>query len=150
MSSPAKPIWGVLTKKAERELRQSTSLLNVALSKRSNTKQRQNKLDSLLFEYSNRLNNICDKTHKTTDTANYRQFIVHLQNLRARTAEELMKSELACQKAKRKVVLADQERLKLQRLGERAQKKVVREEKQKESKEIEAQGLSQFNQKSHM
>ena len=116
-----------------------------ALNKKNAASQRKDKIDKLLVEYSNRLNRVLERNHSQDESTHYRQFIIHLHNLRDRTLEELESREGAYKIAQKDVVVADAERLKLKRLGERAQSKAIKEQQRKENKEFESQGLTQFN-----
>ena len=145
MSGSIKPVWSILTAKAERELRGIQNKRDNALNKKNAASQRKDKIDKLLVEYSNRLNRVLERNHSQDESTHYRQFIVHLHNLRDRTLEELESREGAYKIAQKDVVVADAERLKLKRLGERAQSKAIKEQQRKENKEFESQGLTQFN-----
>jgi flagellar biosynthesis chaperone FliJ len=103
-----------------------------------------------LIEYSNRLNVILARPHNTLEAGSYRQFIVQLHNLRERTGEELLQIQEACNGAKQKVLVADQEKRKLARLAERAEEKLSQQRNIREIKDIEAQALIQFNLNSRM
>ena len=91
------------------------------------------------------MNRVLERNHNQDESTHYRQFINHLHNLRDRTLEELENREGAYKIAQKDVVIADAERLKLKRLGERAQSKAIKEQQRKENKEFESQGLTQFN-----
>lgn len=145
MSGSIKPVWSILTAKAERELRGIQNKRDNALNKKNAASQRKDKIDKLLVEYSNRLNRVLERNHSQDESTHYRQFIIHLHNLRDRTLEELESREGAYKIAQKDVVVADAERLKLKRLGERAQSKAIKEQQRKENKEFESQGLTQFN-----
>jgi flagellar export protein FliJ len=145
MNGSTKPVWSILTAKAERELRGIQNKRDNALNKKNGASQRKDKIDKLLVEYSNRLNRVLERNHSQDESTHYRQFIVHLHNLRDRTLEELENLEGAYKIAQKDVVVADAERLKLKRLGERAQSKAIKEQQRKENKEFESQGLTQFN-----
>ena len=145
MSGSTKPVWSILTAKAERELRAIQNKRDNALNKKNAASQRKDKIDKLLVEYSNRLNRVLERNHSQDESNHYRQFIIHLHNLRDRTLEELENREGAYKIAQKDVVIADTERLKLKRLGERAQSKAIKEQQRKENKEFESQGLTQFN-----
>ena len=145
MSGSTKPVWSILTAKAERELRGIQNKRDNALNKKNAASQRKDKIDKLLVEYSNRLNRVLERNHSQDESTHYRQFIIHLHNLRDRTLEELENREGAYKIAQKDVVIADTERLKLKRLGERAQSKAIKEQQRKENKEFESQGLTQFN-----
>ena len=145
MNGSTKPVWSILTAKAERELRGIQNKRDNALNKKNAASQRKDKIDKLLVEYSNRLNRVLERNHSQDESTHYRQFIIHLHNLRDRTLEELESREGAYKIAQKDVVVADAERLKLKRLGERAQSKAIKEQQRKENKEFESQGLTQFN-----
>ena len=145
MSGSIKPVWSILTAKAERELRGIQNKRDNALNKKNAASQRKDKIDKLLVEYSNRLNRVLERNHSQDESTHYRQFINHLHNLRDRTLEELENREGAYKIAQKDVVIADAERLKLKRLGERAQSKAIKEQQRKENKEFESKGLTQFN-----
>lgn len=150
MSGQPTPVWEILTVKADKLLRREKSQLDAVLHKQRDTQHRQHKLDNLLIEYSNRLNVILARPHNTLEAGSYRQFIVQLHNLRERTGEELLQIQEACNGAKQKVLVADQEKRKLARLAERAEEKLSQQRNIREIKDIEAQALIQFNLNSRM
>ena len=150
MSGQPKPVWEILTVKADKVLRREKIQLDAVLHKQRDTQNRQHKLDNLLIEYSNRLNIILARPHNTVEAGSYRQFIVQLHNLRQRTGEELLQIEEVCNSAKQKVLVADQEKRKLTRLTERAEEKLRQQRNIREMKDLEAQNLIQFNLNSRM
>lgn len=150
MNGQPTPVWEILTLKADKVLRREKSQLDAVLHKQRDTQNRQHKLDNLLIEYSNRLNVILARPHNTAEAGSYRQFIVQLHNLRERTGDELSQIEEACNSAKQKVLVADQEKRKLKRLAERAKEKLRQQINIREVKDIEAQNLVQFNLNSRM
>ena len=81
MNGQSTPVWEILTIKADKVLRQEKIQLDLVLNRQRDIQNRQNKLDSLLIEYSNRLNTILALPHITYLTGSYRLFIVHLQSL---------------------------------------------------------------------
>ena len=145
MNGSTKPVWSILTAKAERELRGVRNKRDNALNKKNEASQRKDKIEKLLSEYSDRLNRVLERNHSQEESTHYRQFIIHLHNLRDRTLEELENREGDYRIAQQKVIVADEERLKLKRLGERALNKELKEQQRKENKEFESQGLTQFN-----
>lgn len=150
MNGQPTPVWEILTLKADKVLRREKSQLDAVLHKQRDTQNRQHKLDNLLIEYSNRLNVILARPHNTAEAGSYRQFIVQLHNLRERNGDELSQIEEACNSAKQKVLVADQEKRKLKRLAERAKEKLRQQINIREVKDIEAQNLVQFNLNSRM
>ena len=145
MNGSTKPVWSILTAKAERELRGIRNKRDNALNKKNEASQRKDKIEKLLSEYSDRLNRVLERNHSQEESTHYRQFIIHLHNLRDRTLEELENRDGDYRIAQQKVIVADEERLKLKRLGERALNKELKEQQRKENKEFESQGLTQFN-----
>jgi len=145
MNGSTKPVWSILTAKAERELRGIRNKRDNALNKKNEASQRKDKIEKLLSEYSDRLNRVLERNHSQEESTHYRQFIIHLHNLRDRTLEELENRDGDYRIAQKKVIVADEERLKLKRLGERALNKELKEQQCKENKEFESQGLTQFN-----
>ena len=81
MSESIKPVWSILTAKAERELRGIQNKRDNALNKKNAASQRKDKIDKLLVEYSNRLNRVLERNHSQDESTHYRQFIIHLHNL---------------------------------------------------------------------
>jgi flagellar export protein FliJ len=145
MNGSSKPVWSVLTAKAEQALRHEQNKRDIALSKKKDVLQRKDKIDTLLIEYSNRLTRVLERSHSQEESRHYRQFIIHLHNLRDRTSEELEQHDGAYKIAQKQVIVADEERLKLSRLDERVQNQERKEEQRRENKEFESQGLTQFN-----
>ena len=148
MGQKSKPVWDTLASKADLVLRSAQIVLEAAKTRKYEAGQRQRKLDVLLSEYSCRLNNILSRPHNTKEAGSYRQFIVQLQSLKQRSDDEFKKFSLEYDNAQKKVIVADQEKLKLVRLGERVRITRQRERLAIETKEVEAQSLMQFYVKS--
>ena len=138
-------VWELMLVKANRVLRQAQIELDSALGKKREVVTRQNKIDPMLVEYSDTLNEILSRAHNKAEAAHYRQFIVQLQNLRQRGSEDIQVIEQFCKEARQKALSADQEKLKLQKLSQRSQAKITQRRKVKEVKDIDAQNLIQFN-----
>ena len=130
---------------SQKSLASGISNLNVEGLSYSNNLLIANKLDSLLIEYSNRLNTILARPHNTAETGSYRQFIVQLQSLQERTSRELKQIGDECNSAQQKFLVADQEKRKLKRLAQKTLEKANQQRNLRETKDIEAQNLIQFN-----
>jgi len=145
MNGQSTPVWEILTIKADKVLRQEKIQLDLVLHRQRDIQNRQNKLDSLLIEYSNGLNSILARPHNTAETGSYRQFIVQLQSLQERTSRELKQIGDERNSAQQKFLVADQEKRKLKRLAQKALEKANQQRNLRETKDIEAQNLIQFN-----
>ena len=145
MKMQPKLVWDALISKANLTLRKAQSAMDVAMVRKNEAESRLNKLDSLLAEYANKLNLILTRSHHSQDTGNYRQFITQLQALRQRAEQELQIFEQDYGNTQRVVIAADQEKLKLQRLADRARAKLHHQRVTVETKEAEAQSMIQFN-----
>jgi hypothetical protein len=116
------PVWEVLASKAQREVRQAQQQLAEAQLRKDQAIEREQKLDQLLIEYAERLNSI-----------------------QRRSSAEFETLDTACKNARQDVMLADQERLKIERLVERAKEQRQKERDQRESRDAETESMIQFN-----
>lgn len=139
------PVWEVLASKAQREVRQAQQLLAEAQLRKDQAIEREQKLDQLLIEYAERLNSIQRRAHSTNEAGNYRNFIIQLQSIKSRSSAEFETLDTACKNARQDVMLADQERLKIERLVERAKEQRQKERDQRESRDAETESMIQFN-----
>jgi flagellar export protein FliJ len=139
------PVWEVLASKAQREVRQAQQQLAEAQLRKDQAIEREQKLDQLLIEYAERLNSIQRRAHSTNEAGNYRNFIIQLQSIKSRSSAEFETLDTACKNARQDVMLADQERLKIERLVERAKEQRQKERDQRESRDAETESMIQFN-----
>lgn len=139
------PVWEVLASRAQREVRQAQQQLAEVQLRKDQAIEREQKLDQLLIEYAERLNSIQRRAHSTTEAGNYRNFIIQLQSIKHRSSAEFETLDTACKNARQNVMLADQERLKIERLVERAKEQRQQERDQRESRDAETESMIQFN-----
>jgi flagellar export protein FliJ len=138
-------VWEVLASRAQREVRQAQQQLAEVQLRKDQAIEREQKLDQLLIEYAERLNSIQRRAHSTTEAGNYRNFIIQLQSIKHRSSAEFETLDTACKNARQNVMLADQERLKIERLVERAKEQRQQERDQRESRDAETESMIQFN-----
>ena len=141
-------VWDVLTSKAQAEARQARFRYDNALSRKEQTIARDQKVDQMLVEYAEKLNVIQGRAHSTTEAANFRQFLVQLQSIKADSSRELALYQHDCDAASKVLRLAEQERHKYEQLAERANQKQRALVARRETKEADVQSLMQFNLKS--
>jgi len=145
MQNQTTVVWDVLASKAKAEVRQAQSRFDNARAREEQGIDRDHKVDLMLVEYSEQLNVIQAKTHSTTEAANYRQFIVQLQSIKADSSRELLMYRADRTAASKQLLLAEQERQKYEQLAERAQTKQRVALMRQETKEAEMQSMMQFN-----
>lgn len=141
-------VWDVLTSKAQAEARQARFRYDNALSRKEQAIARDQKVDQMLVEYAEKLNVIQSRAHSTTEAANFRQFLVQLQSIKADSSRELALYQHDCDAASKVLRLAEQERHKYEQLAERANQKQRALVARRETKEADVQSLMQFNLKS--
>jgi len=141
-------VWDVLTSKAQAEARQARFRYDNALSRKEQAIARDQKVDQMLVEYAEKLNVIQGRAHSTTEAANFRQFLVQLQSIKADSSRELALYQHDCDAASKVLRLAEQERHKYEQLAERANQKQRALVVRRETKEADVQSLMQFNLKS--
>ena len=141
-------VWDVLTSKAQAEARQARFRYDNALSRKEQAIARDQKVDQMLAEYAEKLNVIQGRAHSTTEAANFRQFLVQLQSIKADSSRELALYQHDCDAASKVLRLAEQERHKYEQLAERANQKQRALVARRETKEADVQSLMQFNLKS--
>jgi len=141
----ASSVWDVLASKAQNAARQAQQLLIEAQQRKELAVVRSQKLDQLLAEYAEQLNAIQRRNHSILEAGNYRNFIVQLQMLKGRSKSEFLALEADCTDARKRMVTADQERLKVESLARRAQDQAREQQLANETRETEAQGIMQYN-----
>ena len=139
------PVWEVLASKAQRQVRQAQQQLADAQLRREQAVERDLRLDQLLVEYAEQLNSIQRRAHSTVEAGNYRNFIVQLQSIKSRSSAEFTAIDNACQDARKEMLVADQERLKIERLGQRAKDQRQQAHDQRDTREAETESMIQFN-----
>ena len=145
MTEQKKPVWQVLAVKAEKEVRQAQLVLTEIHQRKEQALARDEKLEQLLVEYAAQLHAVQQRAHSTAEAGNYRQFIGQLQEIKNRAKTEISALELDCIDARKVLMAADRERLKLEKLAERAGQKQARASELKETRASEAQSIIQYN-----
>lgn len=148
MNNSRTPVWDVLASKAEAQARQARFRYDNAISRKEQAIARDQKVDHMLVEYAEKLNEIQRESHSTTEAANFRQFLVQLQGIKADSSRELALYQHDCDAAAKILQLAEQERQKYEQLAERAKQKQRTLFAHRETKEAEVQSMMQFNLKS--
>ena len=123
MKNTQTPVWDVLAGKAQGESRQARFRYDNALSRKEQAIARDQKVDYMLVEYAEKLNEIQRRAHSTTEAANFRQFLVQLQSIKVDSSRELAMYQHDCDVAGKQLQLAEQERHKYEQLAERAKHK---------------------------
>jgi flagellar biosynthesis chaperone FliJ len=113
--------------------------------RRRQAMDRREKIEHLLLEYSRRLCALQSKDHSKAEVTNYRQFIAQLQDIHQRTDNEIKSATLECERAKSLLVVAEQERLKHQKLVKREAQRQKKEQNNVDMKMLDAQSMIQFN-----
>jgi flagellar export protein FliJ len=145
MTEQKKPVWQVLAAKAEKEVRQAQLVLAEMHQRKEQAQARDEKLEQLLVEYAAQLHAVQRRAHSTAEAGNYRQFIGQLQEIKNRAKNEISALELDCTDARKVLMAADRERLKLEKLAERAGQEQARASEQMENRATEAQSIIQYN-----
>jgi flagellar export protein FliJ len=148
MNNAHTPVWDVLASKAQAQARQARFHFDNALSRKEQAIARDQKVDQMLVEYAEKLNVIQRQSHSTTEAANFRQFLIQLQSIKADSSRELALYQHDCDAASKRLQLAEQERHKYELLAERAQQKQRALSARRDTKEAEVQSMMQFNLKS--
>lgn len=145
MTKAQTPVWDVLASKAQAEARQARFRYDNALSRKEKAIERDQKVDQMLVEYAEKLNRIQRRTHSTNEAANFRQFLVQLQSIKADSSRELALYQRDCDAASKVLQLAERERQKYEQLADRAREKQHRLLARRETQETEVQSMMQFN-----
>ena len=85
------------------------------------------------------------ESHSTAEATNYRQFIAQLQDINQRTSHEIKQAALGYSQAKTALLVAEQERLKHQKLVQREANRQHKTQHIADIKALDAQTTIQFN-----
>ena len=143
-SSP-KAVWDSLLVKAQAAVRQAQLSLTNVHQQKQEAVVRSEKIDRLLLEYNQRLNDLQQRSHNTAEARNYRQFIVQLQSIAGQAKSAIDGLEVDCKEARSKLKAADLDRLKVESLAQRAHEKYQKEEAYLEAKTTESDNLIMYN-----
>ena len=149
-TSEAKPVWQVLAAKAQKDVRQAQLSLAEVHQRKEQALAREEKLEELLVEYAAQLSQLQRRAHSTSEVGNYRQFIGQLQEIKKQAMTEITALESDCAEARQILLLADRERLKLEKLAERAQQQQDRAAELMDNRTREAQSIMQYNLRQQM
>ena len=145
MSRKTKPIWEILCLKNENEVKKIKLIFDQVRLKKDQALARKLKLETMLEEYSHKLKEVL-KTPKTKHQSSvYRQFIVQVQNLLVFANDDVVKLTESFETVNRKLIEAQNEKLKLEKLAEKQAAKVVRREEKLNAKERDAMNILKYN-----
>ena len=145
MSRKTKPIWEILCFKNENEVKKIKLVFDQVRLKKDQALARKLKLETMLEEYSHKLQEVL-KTPKTKHQSSvYRQFIVQVQKLLVFANDDVVKLTESFKTVNRKLIEAQNEKLKLEKLAEKQAAKVVRREEKLNAKERDAMNILKYN-----
>ena len=145
MSRKTKPLWEILCLKNENEVKKIKLIFDQVRLKKDQALARKLKLETMLEEYSYKLQEVL-KTPKTKHQSSvYRQFIVQVQKLLVFANDDVVKSTESFETVNRKLIEAKNEKLKLEKLAEKQAAKVVHREEKLNAKERDAINILKYN-----
>ena len=145
MSRKTKPIWEILCLKNENEVKKIKLIFDQVRLKKDQALARKLKLETMLEEYSHKLQEVL-KTPKTKHQSSvYRQFIVQVQKLLVFANDDVVKLTESFETVNRKLIEAQNEKLKLEKLAEKQAAKVGQREKKLNAKERDAMNILKYN-----
>ena len=145
MSRKTKPIWEILCLKNENEVKKIKLVFDQVRLKKDQALARKLKLETMLEEYSHKLQAVL-KTPKTKHQSSvYRQFIVQVQKLLVFANDDVVKLTESFKTVNRKLIEAKNEKLKLEKLAEKQATKVVHREEKLNAKERDAMNILKYN-----
>ena len=145
MSRKTKPIWEILCLKNENEVKKIKLIFDQVRLKKDQALARKLKLETMLEEYSHKLQEVL-KTPKTKHQSSvYRQFIVQVQKLLVFANDDVVKLTESFETVNRKLIEAQNEKLKLEKLAEMQAAKVVHREGKLNAKERDAMNILKYN-----
>ena len=145
MSRKTKPLWEILCLKNENEVKKIKLIFDQVRLKKDQALARKLKLETMLEEYSHKLQEVL-KTPKTKHQSSvYRQFIVQVQKLLVFANDDVVKLTESFETVNRKLIEAQNEKLKLEKLAEKQAEKVVHREEKLNAKERDAMNILKYN-----
>ena len=145
MSRKTKPIWEILCLKNENEVKKIKLIFDQVRLKKDQALARKLKLETMLEEYSHKFQEVL-KTPKTKhQPSDYRQFIVQVQKLLVFANDDVVKLTESFETVNRKLIEAQNEKLKLEKLAEKQAAKVVHREEKLNAKERDAMNILKYN-----
>ena len=145
MSRKTKPIWEILCLKNENEVKKIKLIFDQVRLKKDQALARKLKLETMLEEYSYKLKEVL-KTPKTKHQPSvYRQFIVQVQKLLVFANDDVVTLTESFETVNRKLIEAQNEKLKLEKLAEKQAAKVVHREEKLNAKERDAMNILKYN-----
>ena len=145
MSRKTKPIWEILCLKNENEVKKIKLIFDQVRLKKDQALARKLKLETMLEEYSHKLQEVL-KTPKTKHQSSvYRQFIVQVQKLLVFANDDVVKLTESFETVNKKLIEAQNEKLKLEKLAEKQAAKAVRREEKLNAKERDAMTILKYN-----
>jgi len=138
------PVWDVLASQANSAVLKAEARLEKFAKHKQKIVVRQEKISALLVEYSNHSEKI-QSNGGSGEIDNSRKFIAQLMDLRNRTHHEYINVEADYGRAKKALILANQEKLKADFLSQREKEIQHQLLVTKEKRELELQGITQFN-----
>ena len=145
MSKKTKPIWEILCVKNENEVKKIKLIFDQVRLKKDQALARKLKLEKMLEEYSHKLQEVL-KTPKTKHQPSvYRQFIVQVQKLLVFANDDVVRLTESFETVNRKLIKAQNEKLKLEKLAEKQAATIVHREEKLNAKERDAMNILKYN-----
>ena len=138
-------VWDVLLTKTDMEVKKIRVRVQELRDRRDRAAAQKRKLTDLIAEYHGRLSEIQARPHNLSEAASYRQFIVQIQDLLARSEAELKVADESLSLARQELINSESEKLKFESLVEREKTNIRQQENAKEIRSTEESAILQYN-----
>ncbi|MFM9990858.1 MAG: flagellar FliJ family protein [Burkholderiaceae bacterium] len=137
--------WTVLAKKAQDEVNERIQVAAEFRKRVDQLLQSRERMFNLLNDYKQKSEQKQLSFQSMAEATNTRQFILQMHELERRVTEDLELAQSRLADAQKRVLLAEQEKLKMQTLVEKDQAAVKNWEHKQEQKAMDALGVTLFN-----
>ncbi len=137
--------WPVLAKKAQEKVEEKQQHLAAARQHLERLQANRQRLQDMYESYRLKAKEKMQQIQVIAEAANDRQFMAHLLQLIERVDADLNQATIAVEQSRQAMLLAEQERMKMDTMVEKDQQAVRTFQRKREQKQMDALGITLFN-----
>jgi len=137
--------WPILAKKAHEKVEEAQQQLAAARQHLERLQANRQRLQDMYESYRLKAKEKMQQVQVIAEAANDRQFMAHLLQLIERVDADLAQASIGVEQARQAMLLAEQERMKMDTMVEKDQQAVRTFERKREQKQMDALGITLYN-----
>ena len=137
--------WPILAKKAHEQVEETQQQLAAARQHLERLQANRQRLQDMYESYRLKAKEKMQQVQVIAEAANDRQFMAHLLQLIERVDADLAQASIGVEQARQAMLLAEQERMKMDTMVEKDRQAVQTFERKREQKQMDALGITLYN-----